>query len=347
MKDTIDVGTNLTTVAEYAKTALALASFKERFKGVIVEVDTPKGMKEAKKDVAELRGMRTTLEAARKDKKAYYLEGGRVVDAEAKRITAEIVALEEPIKAQVDAKEAEVENAKLAKLEAERQRIEGLRSEIQAFRDAPAKMVGKPSVGIAHAMEKLKGVQVQEDHFEEMTQEAQDAHAAAVSRLQDLFNAQVETEAEQLRIANERAELEQMRVENARLQKEADDRHRAEAERLDNERIEAERIANRNRDEAIRLEREAEQKRLDAWQKDQEEHARIQQEESDRRRKELDAQEAANKVERDRLEAERVRGLNLRTCVQAVIDWADDNALTGDQPFADLKSALANEGEVA
>lgn len=340
MKDTIDVGTNLTTVAEYSKTALALADYKERFKGVIVEVDTPKGLKAAKQNVAELRGLRTTLEAARKDKKAYYLEGGRVVDAEAKRITAEIVALEEPIKAQVDAKEAEVENAKLVKLEAERQRIEGLRAEIQAFRDAPAKMVGKPSVGIAHAMDKMKCMQVMEDHFEEMTQEAQDAHAAAVSRLQDLFNAQVETEAEQLRIANERAELEHMRAENARLQQEAEDRNRAESERLDNERIEAERIAQKKRDK----EAAEAQKKIDA---EREEHARIQQEESNRRRKELDAQEAANKVERDRLESERIRGLSLRTAAQAVIDWADDNALTGDQPFADLKTAMANEGEVA
>lgn len=228
-------GTNLTTVVEFNETALALSDLRGRYKGLVVDVQTPKGLKEAKTFTFELRTLRTTLEKKRKDLKAPIIERGKQLDDEAKRITAEIVALEEPIDVQIKAEEARIENARLAKLEAERVRVESLKAKIQTIRDTPSQMVGKPSNIINGALVRLYETALDEAEFAEYYQEASDARMAAMARVEQLLADQKAHEAEQARIKAEREELERMREENARLQREAE--LRAEADRLERERL--------------------------------------------------------------------------------------------------------------
>ncbi|MEY2160445.1 MULTISPECIES: DUF1351 domain-containing protein [unclassified Rhodanobacter] len=375
-------GSNLTPIAEYTETAAALADLRQRHAGVVYDVTVPKEMRLAKEARAELRGLRTGLEKKRVEIKAPALERCRLIDAEAKRITAELVALEEPIDVQIKAEEARAESERLAKLEAERLRVEAIQQKIQAIRDVPAGLVGKPSVVIAGQLANLQKTVLDEDELAEHYVTATDALTAAIARVQELLAAQHEHEAEQKRIAAEREELARIRAENERLQREAEERRladerkaaaeRAEADRLaqvERDRLAAEERAQREaeqaaRDEAARAEREA-QEAADRARREQEQAAlqaeRERQAEAQRKLDEQAAQlkrereAAAAKAEADRLaaaakaEADRLANLGLREAAQAVVDCyfgMDESNVRDellDQLIGDLRVALAND----
>ena len=105
-------------ISEYNQTEAALSLLSEKYAGATYEVNTTAGMQLAKAGRAEIRGYRTALEAKRKELKAPALERSRLIDAEAKRITAELVLLEDAIYAQIQAEEERKEAVKKAKAEA-------------------------------------------------------------------------------------------------------------------------------------------------------------------------------------------------------------------------------------
>ncbi len=71
---------------------------------------------------AVVRGYRTALETLRKEIKAPALERCRLIDDEAKRITAELLKIEEPIDTAIKAEEQRKEEEKAAKARAEAER---------------------------------------------------------------------------------------------------------------------------------------------------------------------------------------------------------------------------------
>jgi len=335
-------GSNLTPIAEYSETAAALADLRARHAGVVYDVTVPKEMRAAKEARAELRGLRTGLEKKRVEIKAPALERCRLIDAEAKRITAELVALEEPIDVQIKAEEARAESERLAKLEAERLRVEAIQQKIQAIRDVPGSLVGKPSVVIAGQLANLQKTQLDEAELAEHYVTATDALAAAIARVQELLAAVHEHEAEQKRIAAEREELARIRAENERLQREAEERRladerkaaaeRAEADRLaqvERDRLAAEERAQREaeqaaRDEAARAEREA-QEAADRARREQEQAAlQAERERQAEAQRKLDEQAAQLKRDQQaaaaKAEADRLANLGLREAAQAVVD---------------------------
>ncbi len=364
-------GSNLTPIAEYTETAAALADLRQRHAGVVYDVTVPKEMRAAKEARAELRGLRTGLEKKRVEIKAPALERCRLIDAEAKRITAELVALEEPIDVQIKAEEARAESERLEKLEAERLRVEAIQKKIQAIRDVPGSLVGKPSVIIAGQLAKLQKTVLDEDEFGEHFLAARDALDAAISRVNLLYIDQVAHEAEQKRIAAEREELARIRAENERLQREAEERRladerkaaaeRAEADRLaqvERDRLAAEERAQREaeqaaRDEAARAEREA-QEAADRARREQEQAAlQAERERQAEAQRKLDEQAAQLKREREaaaaKAEADRLANLGLREAAQAVVDCyfgMDESNVRDellDQLIGDLRVALAND----
>lgn len=231
-------GSNLTTIAEYTDTAAALAELRKRHEGVVYDVRDPKQLKKAKEARAEVKGYRVALEHKRKEIKEPALERCRQIDSEAKRITAELLALEEPLDNQIKAEEARAEEERLRKLEEERQRVEAIQQKIQALRDVAASLVGKPSVIIQGRLARLRNEAPTEEEFAEHFLSAQDAHTAAIARVEQQLQAQLDHEAEQKRIEAERAELARIREENDRLQREADERREAGARR-ERERVDA------------------------------------------------------------------------------------------------------------
>jgi colicin import membrane protein len=295
-------GTSLTSVAEYSETALALSDLKHRFANLVVDVTTSKGLKEAKANTFELRKLRTGLEARRKDLKAPILERGKLLDEEARRITAEIVALEEPIDTQIKAEEARLQNIELERLEAERLRVLAILERIQGIRDTPSSVQGKPSAIINGQLVKIQAIEVVEEEFGEHFQTAVDARDAVIGRLQTMLHDQRAHEAEQVRVKQEREELEQLR-------KDAEDRRIADEKRASEARAEADRLAQVERDR-IAAEEKAERDRLAEAQRQAENAERLaaQQRESDERERlaaERAKQAEADRVRREEEQAER------------------------------------------
>lgn len=251
-------GSNLTPIAEYSETAMVMADLRSRHEGVVYDVATPKQMKLAKEARAEIRGYRVALEKTRVEIKAPALERCRQIDSEAKRLTAELVALEEPIDVQIKAEEARAEAERLAKLEAERLRVEAIQQKIQQIRDVPAGLVGKPSVIIAGQLAKLRETTLDEAELGADYLAATDALTAAIARVTELLTAQQEADAEKKRQADRDAEMEAMRAkmaEQQRLIDEAEEAKRVEQERLaqvEQERVAREDAEARRRAQAIR-----------------------------------------------------------------------------------------------
>ena len=108
-----------TEIQEYSKTEAALTMLREKYAGATFEVDTTDGMKLAKEARGEVRSYRTGLEKMRKEIKAPALEHCRLIDAEATRITVELVELEDPIKNQIKAHEDAKEAERQEKIDAE------------------------------------------------------------------------------------------------------------------------------------------------------------------------------------------------------------------------------------
>ena len=89
-------------IESYSPTKAALADLTSRFKGLVFDVTTPKGMADAKGAKKELAAHRITLEKARVAEKAEALAYGKHVDAEAKKIADQLAALEDPITEQIE-----------------------------------------------------------------------------------------------------------------------------------------------------------------------------------------------------------------------------------------------------
>lgn len=310
--NTNDKGIEMTTsITEYTPTEAALADLRQRYGKVVFDVTTTKGMDLARKGRSEIKGYRVALEAKRVEIKAPALERCRLIDAEAKRITAELVALEDPIDALIKTEEKRKEREKAEKERIERERIEGIQLRIAAISAEPGVLAGLPAAALAEAI-MLAEVEEIDDSFAEFKPQALIAQHNALAKMREMHAAAVAQEAEQARLIAEREELARLRAEQE--QREAQERARVAAQaKADAEaraKIEAEERAARERIEA--QEREARAKR-----DEEERQARLKREEADRlARAAIDAEQAEArkrqaeedarlKAERDRIEAER------------------------------------------
>lgn len=226
-------------IEEYRPTEAALVELRQRHAGVVYPVTTTKGMDAAKKARAELRDLRVALEKTRKVIKEPALRRSREIDSEAKRITEALSSLEDPIDAQIKAEEQRKEDERRAREQAEQQRVAGIRARIAAFGDEAGRCVGQPSVVIRTKLERLQGAELTEALFAELLPEAKEAHAVAVAAVSEHLERQIQHEAEQAKIAAERAELEKLREEAAARDR-AEAERRREQERRDQEKREEE-----------------------------------------------------------------------------------------------------------
>jgi septal ring factor EnvC (AmiA/AmiB activator) len=235
-------------VAEYSATEAGLAALRARLAGVAYDLSTGKGMDIAKADRAELRTLRTSLEAKRKDLKAPIIERGKLLDEEAKRITAAIEALETPIDEQIKAAEKRKEEERKAREAAERKRVTDIHAQIAAITSYVV-LAGecRTAAKVQALIDKVSAVVITSGVFQEFEPEAALAKVQALERIGAIFKAKdaeekerarvaQEQEAERQRLAEERAALDRQRAEQARADKEAADKRAAEEKRLADER---------------------------------------------------------------------------------------------------------------
>lgn len=244
-----DVAVFLTPIAEYSKTAAALAELATKYKGVLFDVSTKEGLAAAIKGRAELRGYRVALENTRKLIKAPALKRSQEIDSEARRITAELEALEIPIDDQIKADERRKIAEAEAKVKAEADR---LAAEDAARREAEQKVLAAQRAEIDRQNAELAERKRQQDATEaEARRKIEDEQRAARAKI----------EAEQLAARQERDRLEaeakaKRDAEEARIKAEqaAEARRLREAE----EKIAADRRAV---EDSARKEREAQEER--------------------------------------------------------------------------------------
>lgn len=292
------------SIAEYSPTAQALAELRQKYEAVVFDVTIGKGMEQAKKARAELREHRVGLEKERVRIKAPALERCRQIDSEAKRITAELEALENPIDEQIKAEEERKAREKEERERQERARQEAMQKWFADVRGLPLRAVNATAeqirIMIAEA-EKTDTSLVSDDNQAAAKFEVRNA----VAGLKAALDARLSADEEVDRVKAERAELEKLRAEQAAVQAERERLAAQERERIaaDERRKEEQARAEREAIErAEREAREAEQARIDAERAEQRKREDAERVERERVLRE---QEAAAAAERERLDAEK------------------------------------------
>ncbi|HYE70634.1 MAG TPA: hypothetical protein VD932_03830 [Aquabacterium sp.] len=258
-----------TAVAEFDRVAAGIGQLESKYKGVVFDVSTPKGMKEACEARAAIREPRYEVERVRKAVKAPLLKLSKEIDGRAAEITEKLLEIEEPVDQQIKAEEARKEAEKQARIAAEVKRVADIQERIAELRGNQLLTPADGSKLIAEHIADLERIAVDES-FAEFRDLAAATKAATLERLNKLLTAAQAHEAEQERIRLEREELARQRQaqeEANRKQREriaaeeAEARRKREAEeaQLRAQREENERVAKAQRDAA-----EAEQQRIAA-----------------------------------------------------------------------------------
>lgn len=218
-------------IAEYSATEAGLAELRGRMANVHYDCTTVKGMVIAKADRAEVRGLRTGLENMRKQIKAPALAHCNLIDAEARRITTALLELETPIDAQIKARELVLENERIAREAAERDRINAIHAKIADIRGYHARAaMCRTAAQVDELLGELSRTSL--GGFEEFAAEAGAVHLDAMKRVEALLvekhlqeqaaaKLQAEQAAAAAQLAKERAELAEAREALARQVAEA------------------------------------------------------------------------------------------------------------------------------
>lgn len=280
---------NSERIAEYSPIEAGLAELRTKYQGVVFDVTTGAGLDVAKKARAEIRAPRYEIERKRTELKAPALAYAKRIDEEARRITAEILAIEEPIDKQIKAEEQRKEREREERAAAELKRVTGIQSAIAMMRELAVVFASKSAEEIDRAWNGLQDLEVNAATFEEFVEQAHLAKADTLVKLNELYKAALAREEEAARLKAEREELARQRAE-LDAQRKAAEQERAQREAAEK----AERDA---REAAERAEREAEQAKLRAEQ----ESLRQEREKLDRQRQ---AQEAEAKRQAEAKDAE-------------------------------------------
>lgn len=320
---------NQLTVPERAAIAVGAAEHEKHLMTLakkysdITKIANVAGRDQVHAGYMELKNARVAIEKAGKDAREDANAFQKAVIEEVKRLTA--ITTDEEARLQVLRFEfdAEREREKQAKAAAEKARVDGIRKRIADMQAIPPMLVGKQSETIAAAIAGLEAVEITLESHQEFSGEAEVAKLAAIHKLWEMFKAQKDHEAEQARIAEERAQLERERAEAAERERIAaaaraeEERKAREARQAEEARLRAEREAHETE---LRRQREAEEAKLAeqraeiARQQAAIDAARAEQERIERERQaaieaevraKREAEEAALRAEAARIEAER------------------------------------------
>lgn len=266
--------TNLERVSgalvEFKNVDAGIAALREKHAGVVFDVATKTGMEAAKAARAEVRAPRLRVEQIRKEAKAPLLALGREIDAEARRITEALTAIEDPIDAQIKAEEERRERERQEAIQREAERVAEIRRRIDAIRGWPAQYAGQSTALLTQAIGQARGYVI-DATFGEFQDEAARELAKAIGLLEREHAGAEQRE-------KERAELDRLRAEQA-------ERERIEAERrAAEERAAAERRAAEEAELKARREKLEQEEREAREQRERERQAR---EAEDRRVREI------------------------------------------------------------
>lgn len=219
-------------VIRYDVTDAAIAEIAETYKNA--DASTTKGYGVVVKGIATTRELRVAVEKKRKDLKRDALDYGRRVDGEAKRITAALMEIEQPLKLLKGAVDDEKE---LVKREAEEARLAEERAKAEAERAAKeAALKAEREVEEARLAEERKNLEAERAKLDE-ERKAREAEESERQRKQEAADTErMKKIAEEERILAER----KAETEKAEAEQRAREEERAEAARKEREKAEHE-----------------------------------------------------------------------------------------------------------
>ena len=248
----LDNGT--VNIAVFNQTDAALAALRDKYLA-IPDTNTDEGYTFVKDGLKELTGLRTRLESVRKDVKAPYLQAGKIIDDEAKRITAALVALEDPMKAAKKVVDDRIERER-------QERIARLQVKVDAIKAMPGQVRGKSSQEIADMLDRVGEIDAMHD-FYDLTKDAVAAKDAAMSELTQMLGERLEFEVAEdarLKAEAERAalqrQLEEQQAENDRKLAEQQAEMQRQQEAMQRQQQEMQRQQDEMRQQREALERE-------------------------------------------------------------------------------------------
>lgn len=200
-------------IVALSRTEAGIAVLRADLAGKVYDLTTTKGNEEARGDRLRCVTLRTTLEKKRKELKAPAIEFGKKIDDEARRLTAAIEAIEQPIDNAIKADEARRESERIAKEKAERERKDKLAQGVRTILNyiTLAQAPGMTAERIAKGLAALNGMRFGDD-WQEYRQQAEDARLEAVTALTQIHAGAIEREAEAARLADGLADLERQRA---------------------------------------------------------------------------------------------------------------------------------------
>lgn len=296
----IPAGEASSPIAEFSATAAALVELAARYHARAYPVETAAGMKAAVAGRRELRELRTAVEARRVELKAPILDRGRLIDTEAKRISAHLSMLEDPIDEQIKAEERRAEERRAERERVERERVAAIAQRIEWIRGRVVEASGwKASAEIDAIIAQVEAVPVTADLYGEQLDQAVAVRDLTLARLRAMADGARAQEAEAARIAQERQRLEAeaaaRRAEQEREDRERRERHEAE----DRER--RERIAREDAERAAAAKAESDRlaaERAEIERREAQERARREAADRAAREEQERQQEAAARAER-------------------------------------------------
>lgn len=211
-----------TVLAQFKEAEGTLQALADRYRNVVYDVKTPKGMKEAVAARADLRDNgRLFLTRAETRIKGEVNDLKRVMATEVERLVAIVEPVEHAVNQQIKAEEQRkaAEKAERERIEAER--IAKHRANIDKLKGYVERAKGQPIVSIEKAIEVLSGLPIGPE-YEEFETEAKAARDGTVNALRAMVEAErdrIQKEQEAARVAAElaaaKAELEAMRKQKA------------------------------------------------------------------------------------------------------------------------------------
>jgi hypothetical protein len=169
--------------------------------------------------LSEVRSYRTGVEKKRTDYKADALEYGRRIDAEAKRVTALLLEIENPLKIQKETYDIEQERIKKEAEEKEKLRVTAIIERIERIKNAPFKHGGKNSQELQKVIEIFESNILNENfNYENFNEQAKIAKDDTYFKLKEMLLQRKEAEF----LAEERKKIEEekaaLAAEKAKLQ---------------------------------------------------------------------------------------------------------------------------------
>lgn len=199
-----------------------LLALAERYRAVVYDLNTPKGLAEAKAARHDLRENGRFLIQNGRDNVKKVLNGAKpAVEAEAERLIAITKPTEDLLHTQIEAREQVLADEKAERDRIEAERIATHQAGLDSIRALVAKAEGIESARIANGIKMVEAMEIDPAAWEEFADQALAAKAEVLATMRAMFDRTLAHE-------QELAKIEAQRVENERIAAE----QAAEAKRL-------------------------------------------------------------------------------------------------------------------